>query len=93
MREHDISGMSWVVTQQDIESGIAIDCKKCPHARAFSRLFNWNCTVESHGIFCGFRSVPVLQFRFRSETSKWISDFDNGWVEYCHPGLHSARAV
>ncbi len=103
MKQHDISGMSWVVTEHDIERGYARICSDCPHARALNRFpgpisvwrvrENWANRVG--GIFTNFR-LEIDWFRLRQETRQWIKCFDRGegWgFESLLPGLHCSEPM
>ena len=76
-------GMIFELTREDIDEGIALDCKLCPVSRALNRRFANNIIVET-----GFMVILIdtdtderiyieLQFQVRL----WIHDYDQQWIK------------
>ncbi len=88
-RQHDISGYSWVVTENDIEQGLKSECRSCPHALAIQR---------TYGDYDAYVSATYAQTHsdviyLRPETIKWIMAFDTVIKEptLIKPGLHCSE--
>ena len=66
------------VTQADINSGLKVDCLRCPIARAMTRTLTTPCNVGC----CGWGTTDWVDRKWpvacRSQIIDFIQAFDNG---------------
>ena len=70
-------GMTFELTQADIDEGIAVNCLKCPIALCLSRHIKGQIRVGNRSIM--FNSYYINTSK---QLRTWIKDFDAFWLKH-----------